>query len=297
MFLLTIRSIVDRGTDKSVEEKKRDLPPPETGIQVAATAAGNGCLATGTMEGANQMKKCSVMILAAIAGLTLTGAAQAGSVVIDAVGGPIMIKSGDLPSLFTDGGLHDFTSVENKALCDTLRADGVTTDGLVTFLLADTSDGLSFITLVDDANVGGDQGNPNLIGMSTTAPSSTEYWINDLGYDILDISDPFNITTTASGTFDWFDNRGDGFAWSNLQDGDGVTFSFERMEGEALVAEDTFQFVTWDGDAWQVVDTANWTEDGQFAFSFVTIVPLPAPLLLGLAGLAGVAAYRRRKLA
>ena len=238
------------------------------------------------------MKKCCVTILATFAGLSLAGAAQAGSVVIDAVGGPIMLKSGDLPGLFTDGALHDFTSVENKALCDSLRADGVTTDGLITFLLADTSDGLSFITLVDDANVGGDQGNPNLVGMS-----STEYGINDLGYDILDISDPFNITTTASGTFDWFDNRGDGFAWSNLQDGDGVTFSFERMAGEALVAEDTFQFVNWNGDAWQVVDTANWTENGQFAFSFVTIVPLPAPLLLGLAGLAGVAVYRRRKLA
>jgi hypothetical protein len=243
------------------------------------------------------MKSSHVMILAMIGGLGLTGAAQAGSVVIDAVGGPIMLKSGDLSGLFAGADPHDFTPTENRDVLHALQADGISTNGMITFLLADTSDGLGFITLVDDDTVGGDPGPANLLGMSSTAPSSTEYWINDYGYDILTIDDPFGITTTASGTFEWFDNRGDAFAWTNLQDGDGVTFSFEEMEGSALVGGDVFQFVTWDGDAWQVVETADWTEDGQFAFSFVTIVPLPAPLLLGMAGLAGVACYRRRKLA
>jgi hypothetical protein len=211
-----------------------------------------------------------------------------------------MLKSGDLNDLFSAGELNDFTTLENKAVCDALKTDGVTTDGMVTFLLADTADGLSFITLVDDATMGGDSGELNLLGMSSTAPSSTEYWINDLGFDIMDIDDPFGINTTASGTFEWGDNRGDAFAWSNLQDGDGVTFNFEEIEGGALVEGEPFQFVTWNGDAWQVVETAGWSNMaavGQFAFSFVTIVPLPAPVLLGLAGLAGVAAYRRRRMA
>jgi hypothetical protein len=245
------------------------------------------------------MKKCLTTFLALIGVLGVAGAAQAGSVIIDAVGGPIMLKSGDLSTLLSAGGLNDFTTPENKAVCAALSADGVVTNGMITFLLADTADGLSFITLVDDATVEGESGDLNLLGMSSTAPSSTEYWINDLGYDILDIDDPFGITTTASGTFEWGDNRGDAFAWSNLQDGDGVTFNFEKMEGQALVEDEPFQFVTWNGDAWQVVETAGWsniTAIGQFAFSFVTIVPLPAPVLLGLAGLAGVAVYRRRRM-
>jgi len=240
------------------------------------------------------MKNSHVMILAMIGGLGFAGAAQAGSVVIDAVGGPIMLKSGDLSGLLAGADPHTFSSPENRDVLNALQADGISTDGMITFLLADTSDGLGFITLVDDDTVGGDAGPANLLGMSSTALSSTEYWINDYGYDILSIDDPFGITTTASGTFEWGENRGDAFAWTNLQDGDGVTFSFEEIEGSALVGEDPFQFVTWDGDGWQVVDTADWTENGQFAFSFVTIVPLPAPVLLGMAGLAGLAIHRRR---
>ena len=246
------------------------------------------------------MKNCLATFLTVIGGLGVAGAAHAGSVIIDAVGGPITLRSGDLSGLFTAGDLHDFTTPENKAVCDALLADGIATDGMVTFLLADTSDGLSFITLVDDAAAEGDPGELNTMNMSSTAPSSTEYWINDLGYDILDIDDPFGITTTASGTFEWADNRGDAFAWSNLQDGDGVTFNFDEMEGGALARAEPFQFVSWNGSAWQVIETAGWNEwatIGQFAFSFVTVVPLPAPLLLGLAGLAGVAIYRRRRLA
>jgi hypothetical protein len=245
------------------------------------------------------MKKCLITFLALIGMFGVAGTAQAGSVVIDAVGGPIILRSGDLADLLSAGALNDFTTPENKAVCDVLRADGVATDGMITFLLADTSDGLSFITLVDDAAAEGESGELNTLGMSSTAPSSTEYWINDLGYDILDIDDPYGINTTASGMFEWGDNRGDAFAWSNLQDGDGVTFNFEEMEGQALVDDEPFQFVTWNGDAWQVIETAGWSDIaaiGQFAFSFVTIVPLPAPLLLGLAGLTGVAVYRRRRM-
>jgi hypothetical protein len=244
-----------------------------------------------------EMKTRHVSLFAFIGALGFAGVAQAGSVVIDAVGGPIMLKSGDLSSLLAGAAPHTISPTENRDVLEALQADGISTNGMISFLLADTSDGLGFIALIDDDTVGGDPGPANLIGMSSTAPSSTEYWINDFGYDILDISDPFNITTTASGTFEWFENRGDAFAWTNLQDGDGVTFSFEDLETSALNEEDPFQFVTWNGDGWQVVDTADWTENGQFAFSFVTIVPVPAPMLLGVAGLAGVALYRRRKLA
>ncbi|MDY7108395.1 MAG: hypothetical protein SYC29_07130, partial [Planctomycetota bacterium] len=234
------------------------------------------------------MKTRHLTLLAVIGSLGFAGAAQAGSVVIDAVGGPVMLKSGDLSGLLAGADPHTFSPDENRDVLQALQADGISTNGMISFLLADTSDGLSFITLIDDDTVGGDPGPANLVGMSSTAPSSTDYWINDYGVDILDVSDPFGITTTASGTFEWFENRGDAFAWSNLQDGDGVTFSFEDIETAALNEEDPFQFVTWDGDEWQVVETADWTENGQFAFSFVTIVPVPAPLLLGVAGLAGL---------
>ena len=102
---------------------------------------------------------------------------------------------------------------------------------------------------------------------------------------------------TASGEFSWNDNRGDGFAWTRLADGDGVTFNFSQIQGAGLETGDfSFQFVSFNGDSWNVIDMGEWTDDGQFAFSFmVTMIPLPTPVLMGIAGLAGVALLRRRR--
>lgn len=232
--------------------------------------------------------------VAVLACLGCASAAQAGTISIDALGGPVVMHSGDLSGLFAGAPAHDFTNADVTSVHQALHADGVSTDGMVTFLLADTSDGLSFVTLMDDITQTGSGSDRTYLSMSTTAADSTDYFINDLASDVVTV-DEFAGTTTVSGTFEWLDARGgDGFAWTSLQAGDAATFNFSEIEGAGLDGAEVFQFVTWNGDAWEVVAMADFTGEGQFSFTF-TVVPLPAPVLLGLAGLAGVAIMRRRK--
>ena len=241
------------------------------------------------------MKTRYATIFALLGCLGLAATAHAESVLIDVQGGPITLHSGNLTSIFASSSAHDFTSSDLSDVHSALQADGVNTDGLVTFLLADTADGLGFFALMDDFNQGGGACTYSSIGFSSTGPLSADYWINSLANDDINVS-TFGPTITAGGTFQWDDNRGDAFAWTELQGGDGVTFNFSELEGEALLAQEAFQFVTWNGDAWEVINVAGWSQEGQFAFSFITLVPLPAPLMLGLAGLAGVAIIRRRRI-
>ena len=77
-----------------------------------------------------------------------------------------------------------------------------------------------------------------------------------------------------------------------------MTFNFNRGGPDhgshpGLRRNNTFQFVSWNGEDWEVVATGEFSRRDQFAFSF-TVIPLPAPVALGLAGLAIVGIARRR---
>ena len=241
------------------------------------------------------MKTQYATVGAVIVGLCFVGTAHATSVTIDALGGPLTLQSGNLSGLFQGADPHKFSAGDLHDVHDALQADGITTNGFVTFLLADTYEGLSFLSLIDDNNVAGSAGVESMLGMSTTGPSTANYFINDIATENMTINDPFGINTTVIGDFSWDNNGGDAFAWTGLGEGDAFTFNFTEMAGDALAGVDTFQFVTWNGQAWEVVDAANFNGEGQFAFTF-TVVPLPAPVLMGLVGLAGVIAVRRRRL-
>jgi MYXO-CTERM domain-containing protein len=97
---------------------------------------------------------------------------------------------------------------------------------------------------------------------------------------------------SVSGEFLWSQHsNGDGLAWAGLGALDEMSVSFSEYGGEGL--ENGFQFVTWNGEAWQVVATAGGFIEGGFSFS-ATVIPLPAALGMGLVGLAAVAVRRRR---
>lgn len=235
-------------------------------------------------------------------GLTAVSA-FASSISIDAQGGPVVLQSGDMPGLFDGPINNDFAQSDVDGLLSSISAGGIATDGLVTFILLDTGDGITFLGLVD-SNLAdrGDDGSLNSLGMSTTAPGTANHWVNDLGKDITGFSNPFGTTVTAFGDFNSPDgDTGDGFAWSNLQLGDSGTFNFTSIGNGAAAARGAdggiggFQFLTMTPDGWRVVDTGQFTKDGQFAFSF-TIIPLPAAFLLGVTGLLGTAVLRRRVL-
>jgi len=231
------------------------------------------------------------VLIASIAAAAVCGSTLADSVIINGLGGPVTMNSFSMdilenaPSVFSDA---DMDSVH-----DSLHASGIVTDKRVTFVLLNTAAGLTFATLVDDPNASGSSSYQSTLNMSTTAPSSTDWYVNE-SQDVDQVLDPYNITTTIEASFRWAHRTdADGFAWANLDAGDSSAFEFERGSGSGLINA-PFQFASWNGSSWELVACPGWDQCGQFAFCF-TVVPLPAALALGAAGLGGVIALRRRK--
>jgi len=247
------------------------------------------------------MKKCAFLTVGAISASALVaGSAHAGSIVLDGLGGPVVVTSKDLSSNVFDAGSPNFTNEALEFVTNDIKADGIKVDRVITFALVDTDHGLAFLTIVDDITQPG-TGNrlDSQVGMSTTGPDSLRGWINDANEDIDQFFDPPNDTQTYAGFFTWnADRQADAFAWSDLAKGDFVSFNFTRNGPDfgthpGLRQNDTFQFVSWNGEEWEVVASSQFSNRDQFAFSF-TVIPLPAPLVLGLVGLTVAGIARRR---
>ena len=212
---------------------------------------------------------------------------------VDQLGGPVVMQPRDLgtifgnpPTLFTDSSLSDFNTE--------LQNTGITTDGKITFLFSQTDQGLSWVAIVDDENQPGNfQTADAILGLTSAGPSGADIFINDDDGDVLTRVDLGNGNTLASGTFEWDSAReGDGMAWTSLVEGDFVSFNFTNLSDNGLDQPDLFQFVSWNGQAWDIVATGDFSNDDQFGFSFTII---PAPGALAVLGLGLIPATRRRR--
>ena len=237
---------------------------------------------------------------AVVAGV-LVGFAHAGSITLDGIGGAVSMQSKDLrPMGIFGSGSPDLTNQAVRDITEDLQSDGITMDRLITFILADTDDGLSFIAILDDITQTGDDPLMTQVSMTTTGPITANGYINDANEDLENSFNHGNGTQSYSGHFTWNAARSaDAFAWSQMQQGDFFSFNFARGGPDyptfpGIQPNRSFQFVSWNGSNWEVVSRGRFSTTEQFAFSF-TIIPLPAPLLMGLAGLLGVAALRRRR--
>ena len=247
-------------------------------------------------------------ITAAAALCAATGLASAGAVEIAGIGGGLTLHSKDLTSIAFTTGSPTFSTSDLEAIHDDINAD-IMTDGCVTFILAEVDVGgttkLAFMALVDDQTSGTFTGFTTSLGMTTTGNGTNLEWINDSGGDITG-----SLGSTFDGDFNW-DHRthGDAFAWSNLLVGDVLNFRFEEnfaangdLPTTAGLTYPPFQFLSWDGSDWVRVSGAgagvggkyDFTVNDQFGFS-ATVIPLPMPALLGLAGL-GLAHVARRRM-
>ena len=242
------------------------------------------------------MKTGFALTLGTIATLAAGGAAHAGTIQVDTFGETLYLNSGPVTNLF-GGTQHSFAASLLQDVHHDLHQSGINTDGVITVLLADTDSGLSLMALFDDNTSPLPSRSYSSIDMSSTAPTTSRYYVNDM-------NDPMVMAMgtgfqTANAAFQWRDNRGDAFAWTNLHAGDELTFGFDSVEGEALSDDFAFQFVNWTGQGWEIVGTGEFFqgEDDKQYFFAASVVPLPAPVLLGLAGLGVVAFARRRKLA
>ena len=238
----------------------------------------------------------------AVIGLAIAPGAAAGEVHVDVNGDIFEMNSSEIRRVFrADSPLYTRRALDrtHRALHDC----GVTTDTFVTFVLADTDEGLSFISLVDDNTVGPKSMKAKFdsqMRMTTVANLSNQSWVNDRQQDIQESFDEQSGARTAFGMFTWKSTkRGDAFAWSNLEVDQEMSFDFD-LDGPrfssypGLTAQNTFQFVSWDGECWEVIYTGFFDENGHFDFNF-TVIPLPPAVLIGAAGLGIVAVVSGRR--
>jgi hypothetical protein len=136
--------------------------------------------------------------------------------------------------------------------------------------------------------------------MTSFANGANLAYIHDLSGSVL-ITPNSPTSRLATGELDWNSNgAGDGFGWANLAAGNTLTFHFDRT-GANLGLDDagTFQFVTWNGSSWQLVSLStqdsSFTGAGEYGFSLLVSVPLPAGAAMGALPLAGLAMIRRRR--
>jgi hypothetical protein len=220
-------------------------------------------------------------------------AVAGGSVTIDGVDDPFALDVGVLPSLFGGFSDHMLSNDMVEQVHTALHADGITTDGFVTLLFADSGGALSFFALVDDPFGQGSFGQITELLMTSVAPSSSEYWINDVGGDLDSVVTADGMTTLET-SYRWNNGAADGMAWSGLAPGDEVAFSFSPLgDGTALSGPLPYQFVTGTQDGWSATRYEGYGDDGSFDFSFT--IPVPEPSTLLMAGVLGLVAQRRRR--
>ena len=231
-------------------------------------------------------------LLGSVVAIAFASGAQAAYVVVDDLGGPVIMNAGSFSGLPVPGS-ELFQEDEMATVHNALNLAGVQTDGYVTFLLANTDAGLTFMTLVDSNVAGPLGGMPSSLGMTTTAPDTLDGYVN------AEPDDPTNWPPASGGLqvfqelFNWQGaSEGDGFAWGNIVEGDAVAYHFTDFGTEALNPDAPFQFLSYNGMDWDVVADGDFTVNDQFVFSFTAV---PAPGVMALLALAGLTASRRRR--
>lgn len=233
----------------------------------------------------------------------LTSVAGAGTIRVSDIGGGINLNSGPLsPGVFGNDQTN-WTDASLIAANNALSASGIATNGKVTFFAGDTTHGLALLALVDQtvAQRGGIE--LGHLAMTTSAHGDNLAYINALdGAVVVGPNNP--VSRTAQGTFVWnFHGAGNGFAWANLEEGNTMTYRFNKIPEQTLglMEPSTFQFATWNGNGWGVVPVSTsqltFTSSGDWGFSsfVVSTIPLPGGAAMAGASLVGLAMLRRRR--
>lgn len=230
---------------------------------------------------------------------TATSFASAGQIAVSSIGGGIMLNSGPVGSNVFGDLPTNWTSSALATVHASINASGVSTDGKVTFLAADTNHGLAMMALIDQEVV---PGAPSMgaIHMDSVANGSNLAFINDAaGFVTVTPSGP--SSRFATGNFGWNSNGGgDAFAWADLSTGNSITFRFNRVENATLGLNDpsTFQFINWTGTSWAIVavpdSLLSFSETNDFGFAATVAVPAPSVLILTGGPLLSLSLIRRR---
>ena len=238
------------------------------------------------------MQKLLPTSLILVAGLFATDA-SAEIIQISNTSGSFMLYSHEMEGLFSDGSSM-FTTSNLASVHSTMHNWGIDTDGKITILPVNTSQGLTFITLVDEELGLGDTGFDGILGLTSTAPNTLSMFMNDSDEDTWTlIQPPFGGSQTMGSTFVWGSiGSGDGFAWAGLTIGDAISYNFNDLDGDGgAIGAEAFQFVGWNNGGWDVIESSGFKTDGISVFTGMVV---PAPPVAVLFSAMGVG-YRRRR--
>jgi hypothetical protein len=192
-----------------------------------------------------------------------------------------MLYSQSITGLF-ESPSPSFSTSDLALLHSTLNNWDIDTDGKITILPVDTSEGLAFITLIDEELGFGDGGMDGILGLTSTAPNTLSMFINDADQDNWTLIQPPFGSQSLGATFVWGSlGGGDGFAWSGLSMGDAISFNFNDLDGDGgAIGAEAFQFVGWLDDSWSVIASSGFKTDGTSVFTGTVVPAPPAALLL-----------------
>jgi hypothetical protein len=228
---------------------------------------------------------CSTM-LACLVALPAT----AGIIEVNTSSGSFELHANSMNIL---GSTSPYLTSADLAVAHSILNDwGIDTNEKITILPVHTDVGLSFLTLIDEETGGGDTGSNATLGITSTASSSLEMYINDATQDAWQLIQPPFGSQTLGTTFAWgSEGSGDGFAWTDLAYYDSFSYSFNNLDGmDNAFDENAFQFVSWGDEGWEVVSTNGFNADGTHIFTGITIPGPPAALII-----AALALNRRRR--
>lgn len=204
-----------------------------------------------------------------------------------------LLYSQSLGSIFGSDEAPEFSTDHLALVHEKLMSFGIDTDGKITIIPVDTGYGLSLLTLIDSESGAGDNEGSSSLGLTSTAPNSLGFFINDMEQDDWQlITSPWLPSQTLGATFVWEGlTSGDGFAWTGLNIGDALSYSFVEMNDDNAIDAEAFQFVGASNGGLDVIYSDGFKSDGTSVFT-ATVVPAPPAGLLITGLLLG---YRRRR--
>ena len=227
------------------------------------------------------------------AALCLSHAAFGDYVSIDTVNGSFNLEAGQISGIL-DGDDNSFSMNDLDILAQVLQNDGIETEGRLSFLLASTDSGMSFIGLFGGVPMNTPSGSfpDQFIGISATTGSDTDWFASgDSGSDV-DWYDMGNNTQLVTALLAWDEGQTSaGFAWGDVTSAQNGTTNLYDVDFTEY-APDPIQFISYGDEGWSVAEQAAFSVLGQYAFSHQFV---PAPGAIALLALAGLGACRRRR--
>jgi hypothetical protein len=174
-------------------------------------------------------------------------------------------------------------------LAATLNEDGIETMGRLSFILASTDAGLSFVGLFDGVPINDPSGSvvDHFLGVSSTTTNNTDWFASGDTGSQTDWYDMGNGTQLVNAYLGWDHGQTSAaFAWGDVEAAPSGTVNLYDIDLTEF-GSDSIQFLTYQDEQWDIAGTGSFSVLGQYAFSY-QFVPAPGAIaLLTIAGLSG----------